>query len=242
MSTTTTSSENALTTPESTRRALLPKLGSALAIFPLGVWTVLHLWNNLYAWRGAEVWQQRVASPRHPVAEVITSTVVLMPLLLHTVWGLRRVKLMQPNLHRYPTFDNFKYVLQRLSALGLLGFLIAHVWLARFKPMVEHGRHESFQDLAWHMRNHTPTLIVYCLGVLGIAYHLANGIATAGMTFGFAASPRAARRMSVVSIVAFVVMLAMGFGAIYALWDQGGAAAAEAVAPGRGLAPSPPAL
>jgi len=44
-------------------RALLPKLGSLLAVAPLSVWTAWHLWENLSAWQGATVWESRVTEP-----------------------------------------------------------------------------------------------------------------------------------------------------------------------------------
>jgi succinate dehydrogenase / fumarate reductase cytochrome b subunit len=223
MSTTTNETTVSASAEVGARRGLIPRLGAALALVPLGAWTVMHLWDNLYAYRGGDVWQARVASPRYPLLEVVTSAVVWLPLLMHTAWGMRRFRIMRPNLGRYPTFDNLKYVVQRLSALGLLFFLPAHVWLARLKPLIEHGRHETFADLSWHVRHHPPTLVVYTLGVLGTAYHLANGVATAGMTWGFAASPRAARRMTWLSALFFALLLAMGWGAVYLLWDAGGA-------------------
>lgn len=215
---------SAETSPKS---AFLPRLGSGLAFVPLGVYVTWHLWSNLSAWQGAASWQEHVASPHAPIAEVAMSTIVLLPLLLHIAWGIRRTMIMKSNVGSYPTFDNLKFLLQRISAIGLVGFIGAHIWLARFKPLVESGRHESFADIAWHMRHHPPTLIVYILGVAGTAYHLANGVATGGMTWGYAASPKAKARMNFISIAFFVVLLSMGFASIYALWDAGAAERAE---------------
>ena len=208
-------------------RPFLPRLGSALAFVPLAVYTAWHLWENMSAWQGADSWEQHVASPRAPIAELAMSTVVLLPILLHAGWGLRRLFIMRSNLGSYPTFDNLNFILQRLSAIGLLGFIGAHVWLARLHPLIETHRHETFADISWHMRNHPPTLIVYLLGVLATAYHLANGLATGGMTWGYAASPRARKRMTIISLTAFVLLLSMGYGTIYALWDAGANQPAE---------------
>jgi succinate dehydrogenase / fumarate reductase cytochrome b subunit len=180
------------------------------------------------AWQGAESWQSHVAAPHSPIAELAMSTIVLLPLVLHAAWGIRRMMIVKSNVSHYPTFDNLKFVLQRISAIGLLGFLGAHIWLARLHPLLETHRHETFADISWHMRNHPPTLIVYILGVLGTAYHLANGLATGGMTWGYAASPRAKKRMSAISIVFFLLLCAMGFGTIYALWDAGASQPAAA--------------
>src|SRR5437763_7272078 len=73
-------------------------------------------------------------------------------------------------------FSNVRYLVQRLSAVGLLLFLGAHLYLAWFQPRFIEGRPEPFAEIAREMHFHLPTLLVYILGVLCIAYHLANGI------------------------------------------------------------------
>lgn len=213
-----------------TRGALLPRLGSVLAIAPLGVWVAWHLWENLYAWRGDAAWSERAvdtvvtaegrAYTGNPLSAALVSAVVFAPLLLHTAWGLRRLSMAKPNGYRF--FGNARYILQRLSALGLLGFIAAHVYLARISPALHSPTgHESFEDLAGHMRHHPPTLVVYLLGVLGTTFHLANGVHTAAFIHGLAASPRAQRRMQAVSIALFVVLLGIGWGAVAGLYDAG---------------------
>lgn len=202
---------------------LTSKLGSVLAIVPLGAWVTWHLWENLWSWADpesrAELWEEHVSRPGSPGASTLVSVLVFAPLILHTVWGLRRLRITQPN--RYPFFGNLKYLLQRLTAVGLFFFLLAHVYLARIKPALGPRGYESFEDISAHMRHHPPTLAVYVLGVLGTAYHLANGLYTASFIHGIAASPRAGRRMRVVSVAFFVLLLAFGFGAIAGLFNAG---------------------
>ena len=209
---------------------LFPRLGSMLAIAPLGVWVSWHLWENLYAWRGDGAWSERVVATvitaegreytGNPFSAALVSLVVFAPLLIHVVWGLRRLAMAKPNGYRF--FGNAKYVLQRVSALGLLGFVGAHVYLARIRPALHSPTgHETFEDLAAHMRHHPPTLVVYLLGVLGTTFHLANGVYTASFIHGIAASPRAQRRMQIFSITLFVVLLTIGWGAVAGLYDAG---------------------
>ncbi len=71
------------------------------------------------------------------------------------------------------------------------------------------------------MHHHMPTLAVYLLGTLGIAYHLANGLHTFAMGFGIVASRRALKKLDVLVILGFLVLLGMGWAAIYALWNAG---------------------
>ncbi|MBI2394369.1 MAG: succinate dehydrogenase [Deltaproteobacteria bacterium] len=201
------------------------RLGTILALAPLGVWVVIHVWNNLAAFRGAEAWQESVTNHRHPIAAAITWVVVLTPLAIHTLWGLGRLKTSQPNNMAYGYFGNLRYLLQRISALGVLGFVAAHLWLAFLQPRFVHGHPERFADIAREMAHHMPTLVVYLLGTMGVAYHLANGVATSAMAFGVGTTARSQKRMERVALVLFVVLLALSWGAIYGLWQAGGAAA-----------------
>jgi succinate dehydrogenase / fumarate reductase cytochrome b subunit len=197
------------------------RAGSLLAVLPLGIWTLNHLWNNLSAFRGAEAWQADVTEYPHPVAFFASSLIALLPLGLHSVWGIGRLFATRPNVLRYGYLSNWRYLLQRISAVGLLLFLGAHLWLAMLRPRLTTGRAEPFADIAHEMHHHLPTLLVYVLGVAGIAGHLANGLHTFMMGWGVVTSRRALRKLDVLTVVALVAFLTMGWAAIYALWDAG---------------------
>jgi succinate dehydrogenase / fumarate reductase cytochrome b subunit len=197
------------------------RLASLLAIVPLGVWTFVHVWNNLAAYGGAPAWQAQVTGYGSPLALALTSVVVLAPLLLHTIWGLGRLATSRPNNLRYGYFENLKYLIQRVAAVGVLLFLGAHLWLAFIRPRFVEGHAEAFAEIAGEMRHHAPTLIVYLLGTLGVAYHLGNGLYGFAMSWGLAASRKGLHRFQVASIVLFALLLAMSWAAIYALWVAG---------------------
>jgi succinate dehydrogenase / fumarate reductase cytochrome b subunit len=197
------------------------KLGSLLAIAPLGVWTIVHVWNNLAAFQGAEAWQTEVTGHRHPASLLVTSFVVLAPLAIHTVWGISRLRTSRPNNLRYGYFENLKYLLQRASAVGVLLFLGAHLWLAFLHPRIVEGRAETFANISFEMRNDPFTLPVYILGTLGVAYHLGNGLAGFAWSWGLSPSRRAVTRFQRAGIALFVILLAMSWAAVYGLWRAG---------------------
>jgi succinate dehydrogenase / fumarate reductase cytochrome b subunit len=201
------------------------RLASILGLAPLGVWVVVHLWNNLAAFEGGDAWQAAVTGYPHPFAQAVTGVIVLVPLGIHAAWGVARLVSSRPNNLRYRTYANLKYVLQRLSAVGVLLFVGAHLWLALLKPRLIVGRPEAFADLAQEMHFHPPTLVVYVLGTLGVAYHLANGALTSCMTWGVVTSRRGLQRLEWAALTLFVVLLAMAWGGVYALWAAGAPAA-----------------
>jgi succinate dehydrogenase / fumarate reductase cytochrome b subunit len=152
---------------------------------------------------------------------VLVFILVLGPLLWHTIWGVVRMLRSRPKPLQ-SGFSNLRYVLQRLSAIGLLLFLGAHLYLAWFEPRFLQGRPEPFAEISREMRFHMPTLTVYILGVVGIAYHLANGLwSFMTMGWGITVSKSGIRWMERVSIVLFVVLLAIGWAAIYGLYRGG---------------------
>lgn len=197
------------------------KLASLLAFAPLTIWTIVHVWNNLAAFQGAEAWQASVTQHSHPVSLLLTSLVVLLPLVLHTIWGIQRLRTSKPNNTRYGYFENLKYLLQRLSAVGVLFFIGAHLWLAFLHPRLVEKQPEAFADIAAEMHHHLPTLIVYLLGTLGVAYHIGNGLSGFAWTWGLTASRKAVRSVERAGIVLFVVLLLMSWAAIYGLWRAG---------------------
>ncbi|HEY8212484.1 MAG TPA: succinate dehydrogenase [Myxococcaceae bacterium] len=197
------------------------RLGSLLAILPLGVWTLNHLWDNLSAFSGKRAWEAAVQEHPHPVAHWATLVVVLVPLLLHTVWGISRLRSSGLNINRYGTYGNLKYLLQRITAVGVLGFLGAHLWLAMIKPRLFESGPEPFEDIAREMHFHTPTLLVYLIGTLGVAFHLGNGLTSFAWTWGLASGRRSLQRVDRVAVGTFLVLLALSWTVIYALYDAG---------------------
>jgi succinate dehydrogenase / fumarate reductase cytochrome b subunit len=205
------------------RDFLVARLGSLFAFLPVGVWTLFHLWNQLAAYRSPQAWESSVEGHDSPATTAVTFAVVLGPLLWHTVWGIIRMLRSRPTLH-IGWFSNLRYIVQRLSAIGLLFFLGAHLYLAWFQPRFIAGRPEPFAEIAREMRFHTPTLIVYILGVLAIAYHLANGLwSFLSMGWGVTVSKSGIAWLERVAILLFVVLLAIGWAAIYGLYAGGAA-------------------
>ncbi|MFL5348811.1 MAG: succinate dehydrogenase [Hyalangium sp.] len=208
---------------------LQSRLGSFLAVVPLSLWTINHLWDNLAAYSGPDAWQNAVTVYAHPFSQAFGFFIALVPLLIHTAWGLVRLGSFRPNNLAYNNYGNLKYILQRITAVGVLLFLGAHLWKAFLAPrLLGHGP-EAFADIAREMRFHGPTLGVYLVGTVGVAYHLANGLQNFGMAWGIFASERSMRRFEPVVIILFLVLLAMAWGTIFALYQAG-----EGFGPGPG--------
>lgn len=203
-------------TAPSSKSFWLGKLFSLLGLFPIGIYVCIHLYNNLNTLWGEERFNQHLAESRAlPLIVPLAVLVIWIPIAYHGLYGLFAIKKSKPNLPRFPFFGNLKYSLQRLSGIGLLLFIPAHIYKTRIDP----GFFNTTLDFH-HMSEgmHEPlTLVVYLLGVLGVAYHLANGLWQFSIGWGLTTSVRGMKRIQTLSFVFFAIILAMGYAAIWGL-------------------------
>jgi len=187
---------------------------SLLGVVPLGVYVFAHLWTNLYSLAGAESFDAALKSSRQAPAFIFLEIFGLgLPILVHAWIGLKIIFKMRPNTMQYKTLRNLKYLLQRLSGIGVLLFLGAHVVKARLMPAMAGGT-ETWAGM--HEALSEPvTFTVYALGMLGISYHLGSGLWGAALTWGLTVSTRGQKIMEWISAFAFVLLLVMSSLAIY---------------------------
>lgn len=189
------------------------RLFSALGIAPIGVYVVLHLYGNSHSLQGQASYDAYLARSRDlPYYSVLVWLFVYLPILVHGIYGVVIVLRGRVEARRYTWLRNYKYLLQRLSGLGLLLFIPAHIYKTRIEPPMQ-GKVISFHHMVEGL--HEPlTLGVYLLAVTGVAFHLANGIWDFCYTWGITVGPRAQRSVEILSIFLFVVLLLMGLNAL----------------------------
>lgn len=201
---------------QSMRSFWLGKIFSLFGIVPLGLYVIVHLYNNLASLGGAENFDRHLQESRSlPMIVPITILVIWIPILFHGIYGLFVMKKARPNLVKLPYFENLKYVVQRLSGIGLLLFIPAHIYKTRIEPGLMHST-LNFHHMSEGLRE-LDTLVIYCLGILGVAFHLANGIWQVGIGWGLTTSQRGMGRMQWVSYGIFLLILGMGYGAIWGI-------------------------
>jgi len=150
----------------------------------------------------------------------ILALIVYIPLIFHSVYGamITFEAQAQPNYHY---FAHLLYWLQRLSGIGVLFFIIAHVWNAQLGPLMADTWGTHFEHLVEGFADPESGLVtktVYVLGVLGATFHFANGINTFSITWGIALTPRSQLRMRVISVITFLVLTVSSFYALAAIW------------------------
>ncbi|WP_145419483.1 succinate dehydrogenase cytochrome b558 subunit [Planctomycetes bacterium K23_9] len=201
---------------------LIRRVHSLLGIVPLGLYMVVHLTTNASFLTGTETFQRAVYLIHSPgeLLPVIEWALIFAPLVFHAAIGIWISKTGRDNSQQYKFTSNRRYMLQRVTGVVALVFLFFHIlhlhgwfhaefWIdgvralgfANFRP------YNAGSTLAMAMNGYIwPTF--YLIGVLSCVYHLANGLWTAGITWGLWISPAGQGRASKIC-VAFGAILAV---------------------------------
>jgi succinate dehydrogenase / fumarate reductase cytochrome b subunit len=191
------------------RQFLWLRLQSLSGVMPVGLFVLMHLYTNSFSLKGTDAYDARLRRLNDLPFMTLFETVFIYALILfHAILGLAITVRGQVNLLAYPRLGNWRYVLQRLSGIGVLLFVGAHVYKTRVEPALR-----GFTLDFAHMRkamSEPLTFTIYLLGILGTAYHLANGLWTFSITWGIAANRRAQSRLTAAAMVLFVLIFLMG--------------------------------
>ncbi len=200
---------------------LLRRIHSLTGVVPVGLFLVYHLYLQLYLHYGAEIYNNEVNSfYESPLATWSLVIVVYIPLLFHSLLGVLLVfeNKVQPS---YTYFSHLLYLLQRISGIGVLLFIIAHVWNAKLGPWIAGTWGTHFEHLSSGFADPETGMLtktVYLLGVLGAVFHFANGLNTFCITWGIALTPASQKRVRFFSILVFIILTASAFYALAAIW------------------------
>jgi succinate dehydrogenase / fumarate reductase cytochrome b subunit len=208
---------------------LIRRLHSLTGIVPLGAYMCVHLLTNASLLNGVSTFQRAVFQIHSlgRLLPIVEWGFIFTPLLFHGLLGIWIARTGKSNVSQYPYAANRRYTWQRWTGLIALVFLLTHVfhlhgwfhfhgWLeyiaeplgmARFRP------YNAASTLALALDG-VVWPAFYAVGVLACVYHLANGLWTAGITWGLWVSPRAQRRASQVCAVFGVLLAIVGMSAL----------------------------
>lgn len=199
------------------------RLHSLSGIVPLGAYMLVHLTTNASLLNGVPTFQKAVMQI-HSLGKLLPLVewgFIFLPLLFHGLFGVWIIRSGRSNESQYPYTANRRYTWQRWTGVIALVFLLTHVfhlhgWF-HFKPWLEYVA-EPLGMAQFRPYNAASTLAealdgffwpaFYLIGVLACVYHLANGLWTAGITWGLWLTPAAQQR---------ALKVCTGFGVLLAL-------------------------
>lgn len=206
------------------------RLHSLLGIVPLGLYMAIHLTTNASLLNAPETFQRAVYLIHSPgkLLPLIEWGLIFAPLIFHAVIGVWIARTGRPNSGQYAFASNRRYTWQRWTGVIALVYLFFHIlhlhgwfhaglWLDVVRPLgfASFRPYNAASTLVNAMQGWVwPTF--YLVGVLACVYHLANGLWTAGITWGLWISPRAQQRASKLCLVIGIGLAMVGTSAWWA--------------------------
>jgi succinate dehydrogenase / fumarate reductase cytochrome b subunit len=208
---------------------LIRRLHSLSGLVPVGAYLVVHLLTNASILDGPRTFQQQVDAIHSLglILPLVEWTFIFIPLIFHSVVGVLIAIEAIPNTGSYPYSGNVRYSLQRATAWIALVFIFWHVfhmhgwihvsyWTENIARPLFGGQFDPHHASSSAAQAMAPLLvkILYAIGMLASVYHLANGIWTAGITWGVWSTPAAQRRANWVCAAFGIVVAFIGLSAI----------------------------
>jgi len=214
---------------------LIRRVHSFSGLFPIGAFLLMHLttnssivWGRMfgagkYGDAGVETFQHEVDFIHNlPALALMEWGVLFLPIILHGVLGMWFGHTGKSNVARYSYQGNWRYTIQRIT--GYLGvvFIFMHITSLRYGweyagLMPKFAAAAAASSTAIHFQQGAWGLFVavfYLVSVLGLVFHLANGLWTAGITWGLTVSESAQRRWGWVCLAIGIMLGAAAVTAI----------------------------
>ena len=197
------------------------KVHSLTGIIPVGYYMVQHLVLNTFTIAGEAQFNSVIgffeAMPKHFLL-VLEVCAIWLPLLFHAVYGLFIVNRAQPNLSspKYKFAENRMYTLQRASGIFIFAFLLYHV-ISTTGAKYYYNNADLIRYAAWQQKLTSfggVFLVIYALGILASAYHLAYGVWNFSIRWGITISEEAQLNLRKASVVIFAGLTLIGWGAL----------------------------
>ncbi|MDN5346893.1 MAG: succinate dehydrogenase / fumarate reductase, cytochrome b subunit [Clostridia bacterium] len=186
------------------------KLHSLTGVIPVGLFLLEHFTVNSFATRGPEAYNRAVAFLQGlPFLLAIEIVFIFLPLALHAGYGLWVVYTGSINVRSYPYFRNWMYLLQRVTGVIVLLFLIYHIYALRLARIFT-GAEVSFEQVAAHLAS-PLVLALYVPGLLAAIFHLSNGLVTWAIGWGIITGPKAQTGASIFGGIIFCALTVVGF-------------------------------
>jgi succinate dehydrogenase / fumarate reductase cytochrome b subunit len=195
---------------------LLRRLHSLTGVVPVGLFLLWHLFANSYAMHGPAAFNGIAGFlARLPYVQLIELFGIAVPIVFHMALGVVIITTGQANVGRFRHPDNWGYVLQRLSGLVLVAYIIYHTWTTRLSPEVLGGDEDLFRLMVVRLAD--PWMLAfYVLGVISAAWHFANGLFGFSIHWGLATGRRSQRAVARFGYVLFVVLSLVGVNSLLA--------------------------
>src|SRR5699024_500496 len=189
------------------------RLHSLLGVIPIGLFVIQNLIVNHVAVYGEEEFNKAANFMGNlPFVLVLETFVIYLPILFHAVLGVYIVFVARNNVKRYGYLRNWLFMLQRVTGIITLIFIVWHVWQTRVQVAL--GNVEVNYSLMEDILSSPVMVVFYMVGILSTTFHLANGLWGFSVSWGILQSPRSQRVITYGTLLVFVVVSYIGIRSI----------------------------
>jgi succinate dehydrogenase / fumarate reductase cytochrome b subunit len=192
---------------------VLKRLHSLTGVVPVGLFLLEHFFTNARSLQGAAEFDRAAADlARLPFVVVLEALGIWLPILFHMIVGILISTTAQANLGRHGYERNWHYVLQRVTGLFLVFFILFHTWSTRFNA----GYLESTSAYLY-IQEHLANPAVrgfYMVGIVAACYHFGNGLLGFAIHWGLVTGKRSQALAARVGMLVFVGLAALGIAAL----------------------------
>ena len=193
------------------------KLHSLLGVIPVGAFLIVHLYSNFLASYGRERFTEQVMFLESiPFLVVVEFVFIFLPLLYHAVYGLYIAFQAKHNVGNYGYFRNVMFMLQRVTGVITLIFVVWHIWETRMQSALGNVEPEGFYDMMVDVFNNPAMIAFYAIGIISATFHFSNGMWSFLVSWGVTVGPRAQQISTYVWLVFFVILSYIGIMAMMA--------------------------
>jgi len=191
----------------------LRRLHSVTGVLPVGAFLAEHFFTNSFAMFGPEVYNSKIEFFMGlPYILLIEVCLIWIPLLFHGLYGLYIVYTGQVNISHYGFVRNWMYLLQRVTGVVAICFIVYHVYATRISGLLT-GHHASFALVQQSLQN--PLVLgFYVLGIVSASYHLGNGLFGFLISWGIAIGEKTQRAVTILCGIVSVGLAGFGLAAL----------------------------
>src|SRR5271155_3494482 len=196
---------------------VLRKLHSLSGIVPIGAFLLEHLISNFEALKGPAAYAAQVKFLNGlPLVRVLEWTFIFLPILYHALYGLYITFRGRQNVNVYPWAGNWMYLMQRVTGIIALAYIIQHVWRQRFSGinLPEHPG-AAFHKVQGELSN-PWMLAIYAIAMIATCWHFSYGVWLFAAKWGITSGDKARKRFGYLCTAFGVVLVAIGLSSLYA--------------------------
>src|ERR1700743_1964158 len=211
---------------------LLRKLHSLSGIVPIGAFLVEHIISNFETWNGPLAYAQQVKFLNAlPLVRLLEWCFIFIPLAFHAGYGVFIWLRGRSNVNVYPWAGNWGYVMQRITGLIALAYIIQHVWRQRFSGVMLPEHPGAAFAKVQHELSNPWMLAIYVIAMVATCWHFAYGIWLFAAKWGITPGEKARKKFRYVCAAACTALCVLGLVGMYAFISPKYANAPEDVMP-----------